>query len=154
MAKEQPKALLFLDFDGVLNSDAYFAKNPDARGNGNLDPKAVARLCKFVTEADCHVVVSSSWREGRSLRELQEILVERGFIYPTRIIGKTAKIRGAPRGQEIRRFMKNFPACPFVVFDDDDDMDPVTHYLIQTDPRVGLSVKDVRRAHLLLEKQR
>ena len=156
---EKPKGLIFLDFDGVLNSDAYFARFPEAKGNGNLDSRGVEKLNRFIESTHCHVVISSTWREGRSVRELQKILCERGFKYPTRIIGKTAKLEdrhgdGAPRGVEIARFMRRFPESPFVIFDDDDDMDPVKHHLVQTDPRVGLSSSDIQKAKRILRRRR
>lgn len=142
---------LFLDFDGVLNSDAYFARNPDAKGNHLLDPRLVKRLEQFVRSHHCQIVVSSTWREGRSMVELRKILIERGFTMPGRIVGKTPELEHN-RGREIARFMKGRPRTPFVILDDDDDMVPVEDHLVQTDPAVGLTKRDLNRAAKVLAR--
>lgn len=148
------RSLCFLDFDGVLNSDAYFAKNPRVNGNNNLDRKLILRLCDFLESAKCNVVVSSTWRIGTAVKELQDILGGRGFRDPVgRIVGKTGKLGGQPRGKEIQQYMRKHKGTPFVIFDDDDDMHPVDAQFVQTDPRVGLSAANVRRAVKLLKEQ-
>lgn len=142
--------LVFLDFDGVLNSDAYFARNPYVYGDQNLDARLVKRLCDFLQKHDCSVVVSSSWREGRSLGRLKGILAKRGFRDPSRIVGKTGVMRGG-RGREIASYVKRVGCTSFVILDDDDDMEPVSAHLVQTDPRVGLTRTDLARAKKILD---
>ena len=143
--------LCFLDFDGVLNSDAYFAENPRVHGDKNLDPILIARLCDFLETTDCKVVVSSTWRINTPVKELREILCRRGFRDESRVIGKTPRLGGSPRGKEIRSYLKKHPKASFVIFDDDDDMDSVESHFVHTDPRVGLSVANVRQAEQILK---
>ena len=67
--KEDPSKVLFIDIDGVLNSDAFFSsKYHDrlllSRGeHGTLhDPRACALLGKIKKATNCKIVMSSSWR--------------------------------------------------------------------------------------------
>jgi len=152
------KAFVFLDFDGVLNSERYFAANPDAKGNGNLDVGLVKKMCRFVEDIGGVVVVSSTWREGRSVSEIKSILRERGFEKLKLIVGKTPKLydendEDAPRGVEIERYMSLHSGTPFVIFDDDGDMEPVLNRLVQTDPRTGVTGRDFQQARRILQRQ-
>ena len=74
--------VVFLDFDGVLNSHAYQATlPPEVRGGVmGLDRAAVARLNKLVHAAEAEMVVSSTWRHSRTTRQLRDLLQEHGFV--------------------------------------------------------------------------
>lgn len=63
--------IVFLDFDGVIN-----------RGHGPFLPDLVARLNRITREAQASIVVHSSWRWARSVRQLKDILDEAGVIGP------------------------------------------------------------------------
>lgn len=156
--KGEEAAIIFLDFDGVLNSDRYFAKEVEAKGNRNLDMSLVKKMCRFVEDVGGVVVVSSTWREGRSVPEIKKILTERGFENLSLIVGKTPKLYDeddydAPRGIEIERYMSTRKGTPFVIFDDDGDMEPLDNYLVQTDPRLGVTGRDFQKARSILKRQ-
>ena len=52
--------IIFLDIDGVLNSNAFFDTNPD---NVEIDNTFVERLVKlYNTYPDTKIVLSSYWR--------------------------------------------------------------------------------------------
>jgi hypothetical protein len=75
--------ILFLDFDGVLNSRGFLAMS---RGlaisrypHSEIDPEAVARVNRILERTEAEVVVSSSWRHGRTLAELQALLESHGL---------------------------------------------------------------------------
>lgn len=146
--------LCFLDFDGVLNSDRYFAANPRVTGNENLDPAAIGLLCDFLERTNCLVVVSSTWRIGSSVEELREILAERGFRDRGRVIGKTTG-RTMNRGRQIDEYLKKL-AVPselsFVILDDDGDMEPHMANFVMTDSRVGLTKANLSQAQRILER--
>lgn len=63
--------IVFLDFDGVIN-----------RGSGRFLPELVERLNRITRTADAHIVVHSSWRWARSVRELTNILDDAGVLGP------------------------------------------------------------------------
>ncbi len=70
--------VVFLDFDGVLNSYADLDA-PRAPGAGVFNLGAVERLNTIVARTGAQVVVSSTWRERYSLAGLQELLATSGF---------------------------------------------------------------------------
>ena len=53
--------VIFLDFDGVLNSQRYFRCN-GCEGVA-LDPVCMLRLQEIVAATDAKIVLSTSWRE-------------------------------------------------------------------------------------------
>jgi hypothetical protein len=131
--------IIFLDFDGVLNSQLYYTSGRrDARKPGfdsDIDPQAVGYLNEIIKDTGAKVVVSSSWRHGRSVEELQAILDNNGFI--GEVIGKTKDLRCGPDGQYVLRGNEIF--CwinehediigvrrsdynHYVIIDDDSDM--------------------------------
>src|SRR5277367_551807 len=78
--------IVFLDFDGVLNSHEFMLKEYELRGTSDgpkgttgIDSIAVARVEKICELGNASIVVSSSWRYGHSLIELKEILAEAGL---------------------------------------------------------------------------
>ena len=76
--------IVFLDFDGVLNSLPWLGAGAGEgwQGAGEaraLNPENIAHLNRIVSVTSARVVISSSWRHGRPLARLGEMLVERGF---------------------------------------------------------------------------
>ncbi len=122
--------LIFLDIDGVLNSQEFLHKNskldlePDAKWWASaIEPERMALLNALVAATGALVVVSSTWRYGKSVEDLQEILGLAGFF--GHVVGKTP--RADTRGQEIDLFLQSAtqPIEAFVCLDDDTDMAPV-----------------------------
>ena len=119
--------VLFLDIDGVLNSENWFGyrlycvKNnmfnilmnfvdTDDRNIKHkltmLDDRAIANLNRIVEETGCKVVLSSSWRSSRESDNAftEYILKLKGFKYE--LYGVTPRIWvkefGTQRGEEIQ----------------------------------------------------
>lgn len=118
--------VLFLDFDGVLNSRRYFETltgRPDGVGlfddYSQIDPAAVERLNRVIEKTGTRVVVSSTWRIMHSPGSLYEILCKRGFR--SGIYGCTP-VRREDKGRyrEIRAWLdSNGHNGPFAIVDDD-----------------------------------
>src|SRR5208282_1953258 len=72
--------IVFLDFDGVLNSHRFMLEERLQGRNGvaGLDSKAIAHVNHICGKTDAVIVVSSSWRYGHKLGELKDILREAG----------------------------------------------------------------------------
>lgn len=69
--------VIFLDIDGVLNSDEYFdkIKNLDIQGiEQEIDIEKIKLLKKAINETGAKVVLSSSWRYTRNGQQLKELL--------------------------------------------------------------------------------
>lgn len=147
--------IVFLDFDGVLNSTLYL-KTTDAsgaRGVMGLDPVAIQRLNRLVDKTDARVVVSSTWRFGRTVQQLREILSAKGFTGT--VIGKTPELSGKPRGQEIQAWLDAAPLFDvvvksFIILDDDADMFHLSDRLVKTNFEWGLEAHHVDEAVQLL----
>lgn len=94
--------VIFLDVDGVLNSGDWYKERQglyaidDIAGQYpfyEFSPKLVANLNKITDATGAKIVVSSTWRLGRTLEQLQEILKLVGVTGD--IIDKTIHM-GAP----------------------------------------------------------
>jgi hypothetical protein len=129
--------LIFLDFDGVLNTSKYIASVKDDYDDAaHIDPKKVALVNFIVTETGAKVVVSSSWRKYHTLKELNDMLKYKGATFDA--IGVTPVItdgkRQVPRGEEIQAYINSMPEKPkaIAILDDDSDMVHLSKYLIKT----------------------
>ena len=146
--------ILFLDFDGVLNSckmsvitgSVFFASEPDENGKcvrhiPGIDKYAVALINKVCEVTDSKIVVISSWRKGRTLKQLSDIFVELG-LNPQYLIGKVDD-NGESKGQLIEEYMayletRNGPSLLYkkgLIIEDYKDLEKVrvTNYAIVDD---------------------
>lgn len=150
--------VLFLDIDGVLNSQAWMLSgNWHDSKLSQLDPGTVARLNTILDATDCNVVLSSTWRLNVPLTKLTHLLESRGLsgAHRERFIGSTiqshlARCDGGGRGTEIDAWLKRCPAESFAILDDDSDMAPHQAQFVQTSWAVGLQDTDVERVIRLL----
>lgn len=152
--------IIFLDFDGVLNSWAWQEANKDLlKSEGllyrqHLDRDAVARLNRIVAATGAVVVISSTWRRLYKLVELREILANHGF---SGIVLDVTPHMGRRRGEDIAEWLASAPQARavsgFVILDDDSDMEHLTHKLVQTSYETGLQDGDVEAAIAQLMRQ-
>lgn len=149
--------VLFLDIDGVLNSETYFQTltNPAVLpADSHIDPQAVASLQQIIDGSQAKVVISSSWRKFFSLDELRRILAGKGLLAD--IIGATPSTHShRARGLEIRAWLrenKTMPIDGILVLDDDTDMASVEPWALNTEWTHGLRPEDVQTALQILEK--
>lgn len=147
--------VIFLDFDGVLNSDELFNANP-ARGHRiglwyeQLDPFAVARLNTIVALTGAEVVVSSSWRYVYNIEGLQSTLNDAGFVGT--VVDVTPKRPDSHRGAEINDWLDAQSKRPeaFVLLDDDTKTEPLCDHHVLTLMADGLQDRHVERAVRIL----
>jgi hypothetical protein len=151
--------VLFLDFDGVLNSNAFHRSSPptdDAQvllSPKRLDPEAIARVNRVIEATGAHIVVSSTWRVRLDTKEeLQVLLEERGFT--GKVIGLTPRIYSRPRGEEIQAWLDSRASLVerFAIVDDHDDMGALSPRLVLTDPEIGLTDADCEQIVALLSR--
>lgn len=155
---------IFLDFDGVLNTEKYQAY---LRSNGKktcddfgpiFDPESVECLSSIVSQVpNSRVVIISSWKfEGEE--RMFQLWKERNLpgvlegITPT-MIPETLDDLYAGKGREIKTWLSLRPANQYVILDDVPDFLPEQniHY-IEIDPRVGLTLNDVEQAIEILNR--
>lgn len=161
--------IIFLDIDGVLNSDEWFvskeyysimAKRDDEYHRSEFDPKAVARLNNIIKRTDAKIVVSSAWRcydnikeilkvngiKGKMIGQTRDLDLELGYAFTGRI----------PRGLEIREWLsenyERFLSRPsdtlaYCILDDVPDMLlSQKEYFVHTDKSKGLTDDLVEKA--------
>jgi hypothetical protein len=147
--------LIFLDFDGVLNSrqsEIYYTQfHPDKKTmEDRLCPIATSNLLYILKDhPDTKIVVSSTWRRNRTEAVLGEILSRYG-INPEVVISKTPYYGpGEVRGLRIQEWFDTHPEVKpthFVIIDDDADMAHFlgTPHFIKTSTKMGLMYQEVQ----------
>ena len=139
--------IVFLDFDGVLNSEQ---STQELGTRYRFARSSVAALNAVLQQSGALVVITSTWREHWTLRENAEFL-ERDGMLPGRVVGKTPTLE-RERGLEIESWLHSVPysVTSFVILDDRDDMAMHRQRLVQVSPAVGLSQSQALRAIELL----
>lgn len=165
----EPVKILFVDVDGVLNHELFYRDRQDRRNNAfeleypftEIDIVSVGFLSMITERTGAKVVISSSWRLGKSVKELQDMLNQCGFT--GEVIGITPVLDMhhdyVVRGNEILKWMldnseligSHFEYRHFVILDDDQDM-LYEHRdnFIQVDSWCGITSKDAQRAIKIL----
>lgn len=134
--------VVFLDIDGVLNSDKYFETNQDEvnkyyrdnKINGtsisvsdriirqmmDIDMNKFIMLKDVVNQFNIKVVIISSWKKLSIYPQLKEILISMGLP----VIGETID-KGSDRGNGIKNYLLTHDVTDYVILDDDifDDYD-------------------------------
>ena len=166
------RKILFLDIDGVLNTERhheYCYKNgiDNSDDYGYLfDAVAVKNLARIVNETGADIVISSSWKYS-GLSTLLDMWSERGL--PGRVIDITpdnisnemllhADLDNMEllscKGYEIREWLtahgKN--VCSYAILDDEQEMLPEQqNHFVQTNPTVGITEDDAEKAIAILK---
>lgn len=138
--------VIFLDIDGVLN---YRGCKDHIGGCRGIERSCVEKLNRLVEETGAICVLSSTWRTIYPLKEMRQFLRDRGFA--GKLVDQTPNFnRSGVRGLEIDAWLKNTNRGEsiesFVILDDNSDMFPWRHRLVQTDDELGLTDVDVDRA--------
>lgn len=152
--------LVFLDVDGVLNSEQYVHEIGNEWDDNQIDPKAVARLNRLTDETDALIVVSSSWRLGVTIQHLRNTLAFHGV--KGYVLGAT-KYLGSDRANEIWDWIdsakKKSYIDSFVILDDDrlelrrDQSDPVLDlHFVRTSWLDGLQDHHIEKAIKILDE--
>lgn len=110
--------VIFLDIDGVLNSDTYMEKQLDNSSEGiesEIDPATLILLKKAVDTTGAKIILSSSWRIMRKYNELEKFLMKFGIS----LSGKTPYVDGK-RGLEIKQYLsENKNIEQYLILDDE-----------------------------------
>src|SRR4030095_3312370 len=112
----------FLDIDGVLAPihrwDRY----------GDLDPACIRVLNEIVADGGADVVVSSTWRHGKTIDEVQRLLHTAGVT--ACVVDKPpTSLSGASRGDEIAACLAGHAVAGYVIIDDHADMGELRTHL-------------------------
>src|SRR5579863_1418723 len=104
--------VIFLDIDGVLNSEVFSHKveaQHKALGHdtsctclrveNQIDPDAMARLNRLAAATNAKIVISSSWRKLFDEAELHQTLIKHGLV--AEIVGATPNGHKEPEMLEV-----------------------------------------------------
>ena len=143
--------VIFLDVDGVLNSDEYFDKvrNLKIKGIENqIDVEKIKLLKKAVDETGAKVVLSSSWRFTLNEQPLRDLLSRYGIG----VYSRTPYIDWE-RGLEIKKWLSDNKDVEDFVIVDDEIFDSFDEELVKKVVKIsdgngynfgeGLSQKDI-----------
>ena len=152
--------VVFLDFDGVLNSerwDRHRAEHSKPDGSRysleDLDPACVARAQRVCDVTGAKVVISSDWRRQGDIARLRAILVRNGLtaevIDVTPVDGVHFGLE-ISRESEIKAWLDTHPEVTRWVAIDDMTL-ALDDRLVNTSEEVGLTDAD---ADLAIERLR
>lgn len=130
--------VLFLDIDGVLNSEEWART---AKNLADLDEVAVKRVLNIIAITGATLVLSSTWR---LVPELVELLRTRGLP----IQHQTPRFAAfGTRNKEIEAWLAEHPEVDaFAIVDDDEDAGyGLAPHFVQTDFRVGLTAEQAHQ---------
>lgn len=143
--------LIFLDIDGVLNSQ----RTPFGPCSCETDPINVKALNRITDATGAWIIVSSIWRFRYPARSMMQALLSAKGVTGV-IEGTTPKLTGdSTRGDEIKAWLDAHPGwkdVPFIIIDDDPDIAPFQDRFIQTSFETGLTEADADRAIAMLRR--
>lgn len=162
--KKKIENIIFLDIDGVLNCEQFYhedhhqkmkremtnnPKDEDIFNRAQICPIRLGYVNDLCKETNSKVVVSSTWRGGLSIEELQRLFDICGGTFE--VIGKTPHVDCRVRGVEIKKWLEKnineeeygclyFDFYRYVIIDDDSDMllNQGPHFF-QTDQFTGIT---------------
>lgn len=146
--------VLFLDIDGVLNSDKWmYERNKNERYKFlpypmcEFDPECVKRLNRILKETNAKLVVSSDWRFTKGLDSIFFAVDIESEIYDT-----TPLVFKGIRGQEIALWLKNHPEfTKYVILDDNAEfLKKQKPFLVRTQYAEGLTDELAEKAIQIL----
>lgn len=154
------RKVIFLDFDGVLNTEYYQGllqfqgKQWQDEHGAFFDPKAVRQLKRIIDATGADIVVVSSWKY-LGLEAMRELWRIRNL--PRRIIDITPSLTGnSSKGEEIAAWLSEYatPDTHYVIIDDEYVvLDSQIPYFIWTNPYEGLIEEQANRAILILNRE-
>ncbi|CAL9975594.1 hypothetical protein VPHK567_0197 [Vibrio phage K567] len=157
--------IIFLDIDGVLNNalDADEHKDVELRGEyqGFYSPRCVLLLNEIVQKTNAKIVLSSTWRHGLTIDDVNELFTNMNIH--AECVGITrdfSEHKWSFRGNEIIDYIQRhkddqcsseFVYRDYVILDDDTDMLlwQKNNY-INCDPEIGLTDRTVSKAIAVL----
>ena len=155
--------IIFLDIDGVLNSDKFYKdlsqyirwKKAKEEGKSrdeqiaiaSIDPEAVKWVWHIVNHTQASLVISSTWRSDNRL------IVKFNYMGLPEFIDITPYTIQRHRGTEIQMWLDAHPEVDnYVILDDDTDMlDEQKPFFVNTTFKCGLTEGLAKKAIEILK---
>ncbi|MBQ0084071.1 MAG: hypothetical protein KBS52_04825 [Clostridiales bacterium] len=153
--------ILFLDFDGVVNSGAY-RENFELYEANPIEPQKLELIKRIADETSAKIVLTSTWRkfwreDGPQDNE-KGILIERLFgDCGLKVCSKTPELDFFCRDKEVKAWLESNPeAEAYCVLDDLSEFfeEPsVKEHLVLTNSETGITEEDVSKAIGILNEK-
>ena len=144
--------VIFLDIDGVLNSDEYYRSvDRTIKEWSRFDPRVAKMITNLVEEFSAKIVITSTWRFG-AVKLLNKELKRSGLRKYLHNDWKSPQVHPSHRGTEIKMWVDKHPeVVNYLILDDDTNMleEQVTHF-VRTDLRIGMLDEHIRKANEIL----
>lgn len=156
--------VIFLDIDGVLNSDKYWEmilpyEKQMTEMESEIDTQCLNNLKKIVNITKAKIVITSTWKKiNRKYEEFKKYMIQNGIsIYDKTPDSLQSSIN---RGEEIRTWLEEHKSevDNFIIIDDEiyPDYNELEERLVKTEfyKGRGLEKKHVEKAINMLGKDR
>ena len=140
------KRVIFLDFDGVMDTESYDSylvnhNMPNVDEYGPVfDPECVKTLENILNATGAQNVVSSTWKECMTLEDIREMWKKRKL--PGYILDVTPNVNPHYRRDESNAWLESREEeCLYAIIDDLDASqftEEQLPYFVQTNPRCGM----------------
>lgn len=161
--------VIFLDFDGVLNSEGSFLyeyNRRHRRRERHLKGQVMETLCNVCCAnlqeilyryPTAKIVLSTTWRELFDMDWLRKKL-ESYHVDSSKVIDKTPRDWGGNRGIEIQLWLNRHPeVTEYIIIDDNDwgikDIHGAYRFVKTDDKEGGLNTKKMEEAMVKLSKK-
>ena len=150
--------ILFLDFDGVLNTEYYqgllqYQGKPWQDEHGAFfDPNTVKQLKSIIDATDADIVVESSWKY-LGLDAMKEMWMARDL--PGKVVDITPSSVGDNKGVEIASWLSEHAKqdTHYVIIDDEYViLDSQSSHFVLTNPYEGITEEQANRAISMLNE--
>lgn len=156
--------IVFLDIDGVLNSDDWY-KSGEAKkayektkivSDYHFDPNAWKLVEKLLIETGAKIVLSSSWRNYNLEATLNDFKGTNFEVLNKYIVGITPRSALRHRGNEIKTFIEttDIKIDKYVIIDDDTDFNTEQlPYFVRTNWFYGITEENYNKAKKILNNE-
>lgn len=169
--KTDSDKIIFLDVDGVLNSQSYYiewmrrSRVDYDDSEKEIDESCVKNLKEIVDKTGAAIVLSSTWRNMQDVHKLAIHLNKTLAKYGLHISDKTPWLHGN-RPEEINLWLDDYrfkgnEVKSFVILDDDFSIDEYKKYGLENnvvktsfyEENGGLRIEHVKKAVYILERK-
>jgi len=146
--------IIFLDIDGVLNSDTYHKSvNTKLKDWSRFDPQSVKMITSLIQDFNTKIVISSLWR----LVAKKQLAIELKKSDLTKYLHNdwsTPILEPPHRGKEIKLWLEaHSDISDFIIIDDDEDVLPEHNSkFIKTTMEEGFQAVHYYKAREILEQ--
>lgn len=147
--------ILFLDYDGVVNTPMWDEKKHKVRYNLPEDGKvnnfqAVQWISCFCKKNNFSIVVSSSWRDEDNY---EKCLRNGGLWTDIKIVGVTPFLSSGNRQKEIEQWLSEHPEVEnYLIVDDLHYEGFDSKHFIKCDSHIGFTYRKYLKANKLYQK--